>query len=56
MSVGWGIFVVVLVVGIIIYNILLIRKSAKMKVPESLLQEIREKKEREREENEQEKK
>jgi len=47
MSTGWLIFIIVLVLGIIISNILLLKQSANLKVPEKVKQAIKEKNERE---------
>lgn len=44
MSTGWVIFIIVLVLGIIISNILLLKQSANMKMPDSVLKAIEEKK------------
>ena len=57
MSMGWVIFIIVLVLGIILSNILLLKQSAKMKIPDSVVKAIHEKNEREvREQLEQEEK
>jgi len=47
MSIGWVIFIIVLVLGIVLSNILLLKKSANMEVPDSVKQAIKEKNERE---------
>ncbi|WP_160061741.1 DUF2897 family protein [Psychromonas sp. L1A2] len=57
MSMGWVIFIIVLALGIILSNILLLKKSANMKIPDSVVKAMQEKKDREaREQLEQEKK
>ena len=57
MSMGWVIFIIVLALGIILSNILLLKKSANMKIPDSVVKAMQEKKDREaREHLEQEKK
>ena len=56
MSIGWVIFIIVLVLGIVLSNILLLKKSANMEVPDSVKQAIKEKNEREALEKEEEKK
>ncbi|WP_298941057.1 DUF2897 family protein [uncultured Psychromonas sp.] len=57
MSMGWVIFIIVLVLGIILSNILLLKQSAKMKIPDNVVKAIHEKNEREaREQLEQEEK
>jgi competence protein ComGC len=53
MSIGWVIFIVVIVLGIIISNILLLKQSANMKLPDSVVKAIEEKKAMERLEEEQ---
>jgi hypothetical protein len=53
MSIGWVIFIVVFVLGIIISNILLLKQSANMKLPDSVVKAIEEKKAMERLEEEQ---
>ena len=47
MSIGWVIFIIVLVLGIVLSNILLLKQSANMEVPDSVKQAIKEKNERE---------
>ncbi|RBW45713.1 DUF2897 domain-containing protein [Psychromonas sp. B3M02] len=42
MSIGWVIFIIFLVLAIILSNLLLLRKSAKMKVPDHVLKAIKE--------------
>ncbi|MDN2662155.1 DUF2897 family protein [Psychromonas sp. 14N.309.X.WAT.B.A12] len=42
MSIGWVIFIIVIVLGIILSNILLLKQSAKMKVPDHVLKAIKE--------------
>jgi len=44
MSIGWVIFIVVIVLGIIISNILLLKQSANMKLPDSVVKAMEEKK------------
>jgi hypothetical protein len=44
MSIGWVIFIVVIVLGIIVSNILLLKQSANMKLPDSVVKAIEEKK------------
>lgn len=44
MSIGWIIFIVVIVLGIIISNILLLKQSANMKLPDSVVKAMEEKK------------
>ena len=57
MSMGWVIFIIVLALGIILSNILLLKKSANMKIPDSVVKAMQKKKDREaREQLEQEKK
>ncbi|MEL0659110.1 DUF2897 family protein [Psychromonas arctica] len=57
MSMGWVIFIIVLALGIILSNILLLKKSANMKIPDSVVKAMQEKKDKEaREHLEQEKK
>lgn len=46
MSIGWVIFIIVLVLGIIVSNLLLLKKTAKTKIPDKVLDAIREKKEK----------
>lgn len=47
MSIGWVIFIILLVLGIILSNILLLKHSANMKMPDSVIKAIEEKKQRE---------
>ncbi|WP_409439455.1 DUF2897 family protein [Psychromonas sp. GE-S-Ul-11] len=47
MSIGWVIFIIVIVLGIILSNILLLKQSAKMKVPDHVLKAIKEREARE---------
>lgn len=47
MSIGWVTFIIVLVLGIILSNILLLKQSAKMKVPDHVLKAIKEKQDKE---------
>ncbi|PKF61018.1 DUF2897 domain-containing protein [Psychromonas sp. psych-6C06] len=50
---GWLIFLIIsLVLGIIISNLLLLKQSAKIKIPESVLKSIAERKEAENESRE----
>ncbi|MEL0628961.1 DUF2897 family protein [Psychromonas aquatilis] len=56
MSTGWIIVIITLVLGIILSNLLLLRKSAKIKIPEEVLKAIQEKKEKEALEQENKKK
>ncbi|TEW52909.1 DUF2897 family protein [Psychromonas algicola] len=50
MSIGWVIFIIVLVLGIIVSNILLLKQSANMKVPEHILKAVKERQQKELEE------
>ena len=52
MSIGWVIFIIVLVLGIVLSNILLLKKSANMEVPDSVKQAIKEKTKEETQERE----
>ncbi|WP_022941481.1 DUF2897 family protein [Psychromonas hadalis] len=46
---GWGVFLIIaLVLGIIISNLMLLKQSAKIKIPERILKEIAEKKQAEK--------
>lgn len=46
---GWLIFLIIaLVLGIIVSNLMLLKQSAKIKIPESVLKEISEKKQAEK--------
>lgn len=56
MSTGWVIFIVVIVLGVILSNILLLKQSANMKLPDSVKKAIKDKKEKEKEALEQQKK
>jgi len=47
MSTGWVIFIVVIVLGVILSNILLLKQSANMKLPDSVKKAIKDKKEKE---------
>ena len=47
MSTGWVIFIVVIVLGIILSNIFLLKQSANMKLPDSVVKAIKDKKEKE---------
>lgn len=50
MNIGWGaILIIVLAIGIILSNIMLLRKTAHMKMPESVVQRAQEKRRREKE-------
>ncbi|MDA7745931.1 DUF2897 family protein [Psychromonas sp.] len=42
MSTGWVIFIIVLVLGFIISNILLLKQSANMKIPDSVIDAVKE--------------
>ena len=54
---GWLIFLVIsLVLGIIVSNLMLLKQSAKMKIPDHILKSIKEKKLAEQLENEDKKK
>lgn len=44
MAIGWVIFIIVLVLGIIVSNLLLLKKTANMKIPDSVLKAIKDKK------------
>ena len=47
MSIGWVIFIIILVLGIIVSNLLLLKQTANMKIPDDVLKAIKEKKQRE---------
>jgi len=49
MSTGWVIFIIVFALGIILGNLLLLRKSAQMKVPESVIKAVKERQRKEQE-------
>jgi len=53
MSMGWVIFIIVLVLGIIVSNILLLKQSANMKIPDSVVEAMQKKKDREEAEQKQ---
>lgn len=53
MSMGWVIFIIVLVLGIIVSNIILLKQSANMKIPDSVVKAMQEKKDREEAEQQQ---
>ena len=53
MSMGWVIFIIVLVLGIIVSNILLLKQSANMKIPDSVIEAMQKKKDREEAEQKQ---
>lgn len=47
MSIGWVIFIIILVLGVIVSNLLLLKQTANMKIPDDVLKAIKEKKQRE---------
>lgn len=50
MDIGWGaILIIVLAIGIILSNIMLVKKTAHMKMPESVVKRAQEKRRREKE-------
>ncbi|MFU8784252.1 DUF2897 family protein [Aliidiomarina sp.] len=50
MDIGWGaILIIVLAIGIILSNIMLVKKTAHMKMPESVVKRAQEKRLREKE-------
>ena len=49
MSTGWVIFIIVFALGIILGNLLLLRKSAQTKVPESVIKAVKERQRKEQE-------
>ena len=53
MSTGWVIFIIVLILGVIVSNILLLKQSANMKIPDSVVEAMQKKKDREEAEQKQ---
>lgn len=53
MSMGWVIFIIVLVLAIIVSNIILLKQSANMKIPDSVVEAMQKKKDREEAEQKQ---
>jgi hypothetical protein len=50
MDIGWGaILIIVLAIGIILSNIMLVKQTAHMKMPESVVKRAQEKRRREKE-------
>lgn len=47
MSIGWVIFIIILVLGVIVSNLLLLKQTVNMKIPDDVLKAIKEKKQRE---------
>ena len=50
MSIGWVIFIILLVLGIIVSNILLLKKTANMKIPQHVIKAVKERQQKELEE------
>ena len=50
---GWVIFIIVLVLAIIVSNIILLKQSANMKIPDSVVEAMQKKKDREEAEQKQ---
>jgi hypothetical protein len=52
MGIGWAIFIFVVVLGLIISNVLLLKQCAHIKVPDSVIEAVKARQQREREEEE----
>ena len=47
MSIGWIIFIILLVLGIIVSNILLLKQTANMKIPQHVIKAVKERQQKE---------